>query len=135
VFEEGRHAVLLQEWHRHGTRITFYAAKSLNTRSFELRECKSPMKSALSKNQMAQAKAGARWESMRRKAGWSSATVLVGDLMLLGSQIADETGERTNTLQGDYLIFRSIATHRPERKPILQVNKCLLTPVILVLFW
>jgi hypothetical protein len=48
VFEEGRHAVLLQESHRHETRITLYATKSLNAYSFELRECKNPMKSALS---------------------------------------------------------------------------------------
>ena len=48
VFEEGRHAVLLQEWHHHGTRIALFTAKSLNTLSLELRECKSPMKSALS---------------------------------------------------------------------------------------
>jgi len=49
VFGSGRHAVLLQEGHGHGTLKAFYAAKSLNDRRYELRECLVPMKSALSK--------------------------------------------------------------------------------------
>jgi hypothetical protein len=49
VFGSGHHAVLLQEWHGHGTLKTFHAAKSLNDRECELRECLVPMKSALSK--------------------------------------------------------------------------------------
>jgi len=32
VFNSGHHAVLKQEEHHHGTLITFYAPKSLNTR-------------------------------------------------------------------------------------------------------
>lgn len=48
MFGSGRHAVLLQEEHGHGTLKTFHAAKAINARLCELRECLVPMKSALS---------------------------------------------------------------------------------------
>jgi predicted HTH domain antitoxin len=51
VFDSGRHAILLQEGHGHGTLKTLYAAKSLNSRQCELRERLIPMKSALSLEQ------------------------------------------------------------------------------------
>jgi hypothetical protein len=48
VFGYDHHAVLLQEGHGYGILKTPHAAKSLNDRQCELRECLVSMKSALS---------------------------------------------------------------------------------------